>query len=338
MNLSGAGEGWGKNLSDYALSHPNEILISSCSATPTADSQSGFLQSVFDQSIIDLCDLPNVILFIAWGDTKTVDGVDLKVIYNGFYDEIYGDWRYMYSSMANSDKNNYPNSNMRIVVWTNPQWNPDMTNSSWSLFPIGFSNNIMVSGRPVLPIYRKWRYWGEDYPKNWSYNTSYVTPAIASEAQLMFGLHADVKDADMLLLMIESSLTAPDYISLNGQRQALPKYSPANFAKKYCMTTTIPSSIGQGETVTLTKEWYKGLIFAIPGAEVQVNGEWIPFTAENASQIKAANPMHLEWRLNGALLRKYGYSSGQIIQGQIITVDDQWNGLRLEVPVSITIR
>lgn len=88
----------------------------------------------------------------------------------------------------------------------------------------------------------------------------------------------------------------------------------------------------------LTKGWYKGLIFNIPGAEVLVNGEWIPFTSDNASRIKAANPMTLEWRINGALLRKYGYTPGQTLQGQIITVDDQWNGLRLEVPMSITIR
>ncbi len=154
--------------------------------------------------------------------------------------------------------------------------------------------------------------------------------------QLIFGLHADVKDADTLLEMIESE-TETDYISLNGITQAQQKYSPANFVKKYCMTVDIPSGISLEETVSLNIEWYKGLIFAIPGAEVLVNGDWIPFTAENYSRIKSANPMNLEWRLNGALLRKYGYSSGQMIQGQIITVDDQWNGLRLEVPMTITI-
>lgn len=87
----------------------------------------------------------------------------------------------------------------------------------------------------------------------------------------------------------------------------------------------------------LTKGWYKGLIFNIPGAEVLVNGEWIPFTSENASRIKATNPMNLEWRLNGTLLRKYGYTPGQTLQGQIITVDDQWNGLRLEKDITIQI-
>ena len=87
----------------------------------------------------------------------------------------------------------------------------------------------------------------------------------------------------------------------------------------------------------LTKSWYKGIIFNIPGSEVLVNGEWIPFTAENYSRIKSANPINLEWRLNGALLRKYGYVPGQTLQGQIITVDDQWNGLRLEKNITIQI-
>ncbi len=146
-----------------------------------------------------------------------------------------------------------------------------------------------------------------------------------------------MKDADTLLEMIESE-TETDYISLNGITQAQQKYSPANFVKKYCMTTDFSSGISLNETVSLNKEWYKGLIFNIPGAEVNIGDEWIPFTAENASRIRAANPMNLEWRLNGGLLRKYGYAPGQTLQGQIITVDDQWNGLRLEVPMSITIR
>ena len=154
----------------------------------------------------------------------------------------------------------------------------------------------------------------------------------------MFGLHADVKDADELLQMIESATAAPDYISLNGQRQALQKYSPANFVKKYCMTTTIPSNISPGETVTLTKGWYKGLVFDLPGAEVLIDGQWIAYDGKNRDLILSHNPMNLEWRLNGDLLRRMGYTSGQTIQGQIVTVDDQWNGLRLEVPFEIQIK
>ena len=154
----------------------------------------------------------------------------------------------------------------------------------------------------------------------------------------MFGLHADVKDADELLQMIESATAAPDYISLNGQRQALQKYSPANFVKKYCMTTTIPSNIGLGETIPLTKEWYKGLVFDIPGAEVLIDGQWIAYDAKNKDKILSQNPMNLKWRLNGNLLRKMGYTSSQTVQGQVVTVDDQWNGLRLELPFSVQVQ
>ncbi len=104
------------------------------------------------------------------------------------------------------------------------------------------------------------------------------------------------------------------------------------------MTADIPSSIGAEETINLTKEWYKGLIFAIPGAEVKIDGQWIAYDAKNKDLILAQNPMDLEWRLNGALLRKYGYTSGQTLQGQILTVDDQWNGLRLEKDFAVQVK
>ena len=145
-----------------------------------------------------------------------------------------------------------------------------------------------------------------------------------------------MKDANDLLEMMESA-TETDYISLNGMRQPLQNYSPAQFYKKYCISVNIPSTIQEGEIIPLTKGWYKGLLFSIPGSEVLVNGEWMSFDAKNKDLILSQNPMNLEWRLNGSLLRKYGYTPGQSIQGQIITVDDQWNGLRLEIPISIQI-
>ena len=127
-------------------------------------------------------------------------------------------------------------------------------------------------------------------------------------------------------------------ISLEGKTQKLQRLNPAGYFKNYCMTASLPSSIALDETIDLTKEWYKGLIFDIPGAEVKVDGEWIVYDARNSGRIKTANPMDLEWRINGDLLRKYGYISGQTVQGQILTVDDQWNGLRLEVPISIILK
>ena len=109
----------------------------------------------------------------------------------------------------------------------------------------------------------------------------------------MFQLHADLESVDPLLEMARST-SLENSISLDGQTQKLQRLNPAGYFMKYCMTTGIPSSIALDETVSLNKEWYKGLIFNIPGAEVLIGDEWIPFTAENASRIKAANPMNLE--------------------------------------------
>ena len=114
--------------------------------------------------------------------------------------------------------------------------------------------------------------------------------------------------------------------------------NPGGFFKQYCMPSSTPASIGTDETIDLEKGYYKGVVFNIPGAEVKIGDEWIPFDSTNKDLILAQNPMNLEWRLNGSLLRKYGYTPGQSIQGQIITVDDQWNGLRLEIPMTITIQ
>ena len=336
MNLSGVGEGRAKNLSKYAKAHPNNIFIFSCSCTEVAYSQSDYNHDVFKKDIIDLCDLPNVIIFMAGGDTKTVNWVNLKIIYNGYYDEINWDWRYLRSSMANSDQNNYPNSNMRVVIWTDSKWNANMTTSSWSLFPVWFNNNVIISGRPILPIYRKWRRWGEDFPKNWSYNTSYVAPADASETQLMFGLRPDVNDANKLLQMIESCTTDPDYISLNWQKQALQKYSPANFAKKYCLIMDIPSSIKMWEIIRLTKWRYKWLVPDIPWAVVEINWQWIPYNKENELLIKSQNPMYLEWGIDANEWIKYW---NKILKWKLRAVDDQWNSLKnVDKDISITVK
>ena len=103
------------------------------------------------------------------------------------------------------------------------------------------------------------------------------------------------------------------------------------------MPLNIPVAVNIDSVVDLGKGYYKGVLFSIPGAEVKINGEWIAFDNKNKDTILGQNPMTLEWRLNGDLLKKYGYTSGQTVEGQIITVDDKWGGLRLEVPMSITI-
>ena len=343
-NLSGLpdGDNWAKNLSEYAEAHPNDIFIFSRSTLKVVYSQSEYPQKVYNQDIVDLCNLPNVIIFVGWGDTETIDWVPIKKVYNGVY-ESHWDWMHNDASMANSDKNNFPDSNMRVIIWRNANWNADMTNSQGSVVPVWFNKKSLVSGHPILPMYNwykwsdYWKLYGQILPKNGTYPVSFPTPAIASETQLIFGLCADVKDADELLEMIESNTANPDHISLNWETWEIQKYSPANFVKKYLMPTELPSELNINETKELSKGSYKGVVFNIPGAEVLIDGEWIACTEQNAAQIKAQNPFSLEWRLNGDLCRQYGYEEGKTIEGTIILVDDQYNGMNISLPISVTL-
>ena len=163
-------------------------------------------------------------------------------------------------------------------------------------------------------------------------------------------MFAEVKDVDTLLEMIRSTALT-DYIrfDLNGdgdtddvvdgqtESQPLILMNPAGFFLKYLMPTVLPASIKTDETIALEKGYYHGIIFNIPGAEVNINGEWIAFTENNKDLILAQNPMTLEWRLNGELLNKYGYKAGDTVKGQIIVVDDMWNGLNITKDFSVTL-
>lgn len=113
--------------------------------------------------------------------------------------------------------------------------------------------------------------------------------------------------------------------------------NPAGFFLKYLMPTDLPATVSWSMTAKLDKGYYHGLAFNIPGAEVSINGEWITFSAENKDRIFAQNPFALEWRLNGDLLRKFGYKQGGTVKGKIIAIDDQWNGLNLSQDISISV-
>ena len=101
------------------------------------------------------------------------------------------------------------------------------------------------------------------------------------------------------------------------------------------MPTAIPTNLDINETIALDKGYYHGVVYQIPGAEVNINGQWIAFTDNNKDLILSQNPMTLEWRLNGELLNNY--KSGDIISGKIIAVDDKWNGLNISKDFSFTI-
>ena len=163
-------------------------------------------------------------------------------------------------------------------------------------------------------------------------------------------MKADVEDVDELLDIIRSTALT-DYIRfdlngdgdtddvVDGQPESLPLQliNPAGVFKEYCMVTNLPTSLKANETVALEKGYYKGIIFNIPGTEVLIDGEWIACTQDNADKIKAQNPMNLEWRLNGGLLSKYGYKTGDTVSGQLVAVDDEWNGLSLVKDITFTI-
>ena len=257
--------------------------------------------------------------------------------------------------MANSDKNTRPGSHLFVTVANQADGDIDQTNevSTSTKFPVGFANNALFSGR-AFPYknYKTGLIMAEGgNQNNGKYSTSYTNPLNACMTALCFQMFAEAPDVDVLLEMIRSTcLTDHIHLDLNedgdtndiidGHPETVPLQliNPAGFFKKYLTPQNLPTSISSGETVNLDKGYYKGVLFSIPGAEVKVDGEWIAFDNKNKEVILIQNPMNLEWRLNGELLKKYGYTSGQTVEGQIITVDDKWGGLRLEVPMTIQVR
>ena len=152
---------------------------------------------------------------------------------------------------------------------------------------------------------------------------------------LCFQMKADIKDVNELMDMIRKT-SLKDQIHLDGQTQDLHLINPAGFIKEYLMPI-VPATISWNETATLDKGFYHGIIINVPGIEVNIKDEWIRFNDENKDVILAQNPMTLEWRLNGSLLRKLGYKQGDTVKGQMIVVDDKWNGLNLSTEVNIKV-
>ena len=103
------------------------------------------------------------------------------------------------------------------------------------------------------------------------------------------------------------------------------------------MPTDLPTTVSWSNAVVLNKGYYHGIVFDIPGAEVLIDGQWIAFSDKNASLIKAQNPMNLQWRINGDLLRKLGYKKGDTVTGHMLVVDDQWNGLTITKDISVKV-
>ncbi|MBQ7181690.1 MAG: hypothetical protein IJR87_10425 [Bacteroidaceae bacterium] len=103
------------------------------------------------------------------------------------------------------------------------------------------------------------------------------------------------------------------------------------------MPKELPAAISWSKTAALDKGYYKGIIFDIPGAEVNIGGEWIAFNTQNKDLIKAQNPFTLEWRLNGNLLHKMGYGPQKPVTGKAVIGDDKWNGLNIASEIAIQV-
>ena len=315
-------------LTKYVKDNPNSINIFWNSAYRVVNNKEEYDNRLNDNNIKDLCKSENFIIFAAWTNVETTK----NKIYNWEY-EADEKWMYSLASLSNSDKNDQPNTHLLVTIATDKNWDIDQTDVDWesSKYPVWFADNVLFSGRG-FPEHTE----GVIYWPSWRYTTSDTNYFNVAMADLCFQMFAEVKDVDELLEMIRATCLT-DYIRLDGQTQELQLMNPAWFFQKYLMPTAIPTNLDINETIALEKGYYHGVIYQIPGAEVNINGEWLPFSDDNKDLILAQNPMNLKWRLNGKLLNEYSYKSGDTINGKIIVVDDKWNGLNITKDLSINI-
>ena len=320
------------NMDAFMEAYPNSIVVL---AKSTSSNDYDSYHEASDAAMIrDYCRSGKLIFFKSVGNVHEKDGT---LISKCFHKDVATDGRGLYAdqSMANGKNDAEADMAYFLSVGTNAAGDADQTGYIYesSLFPVGFHDKVLFAGR-TLPLLDNDGTYGA---YSGHYASSYANYYNAAIMSLCFQMYAEAKDVFELLDMVRSTCLT-DYIRLDGQTQPLQLINPAGLYKKYLTPQNLPAAITPGETISLEKGYYKGVLFCIPGAEVKVNGDWIAFDNKNKDVILSQNPMNLEWRLNGELLEKYGYTSGQTVEGQIITVDDEWNGLRLEVPMTIQVR
>ena len=328
--------------------NPNNIYI--LWNSNYAEYDESFLNGEERHTIIkNLCKSKNFLIFAAWWNIGKNNWILKNQI---LHEDVNGDehWVYSLPSITNWKNDTETDRHLIVTIWTNKNWDINQTNEIYesSKFPVWFHPDVLFAWRtfPKHSI-NTWTIWAE----RWKYATSYVNYTNVAVADLCFQMFAEVKDVDELLDMIRNSSELRDYIrfDLNGdgdtddtidgqpETQPLILMNPAWFFQKYLMPTSLPTNIQANETTPLEKWYYHGVVYQIPGAEVNINGQWVPFTDDNKDLILSQNPMNLEWRLNGELLNSYGYKPGDTINGQMIAVDDQWNGLNIVKDFSVSV-
>ena len=323
---------WRNALLEFVINNPSSINIFWNSNYAYANNKADYDVRLNKKNVKDLCNSKNIIIFAAWTNISQPWWIIKNKIYNwGYEADEHG--RYSLASLANSDKNTEPNSNLMVTIATEDDWDINQTNvyRESSKYPVWFSNDVLFSGR-AFPQIRD----GEIYWPSWRYTTSDTNYFNVALTDLCFQMLAEVKDAGELLNMIRAtSLT--DYIRLDGQTQALHLINPVWFFQKYLMPTDLPSNIKSKQNTPLNKWYYKWVIFDIPWAEVKINWEWIAYNDINKSLIKSQNPMNLQWRINWDLCKKLWYK-WKNLKWKIIVVDDKWNGLNMYKETSISVQ
>jgi uncharacterized protein YjdB len=329
---------WQDRMDTFLNENPDAIVIMGCSAYAEESKKEYLLQWAETERVKELCKTGRLIIFKSGGNIKRVYGVfKNKTLHADIEEEENG--MYSLQSFANGINDVSADMSLLVTVGTNASGDSNQTGetSSSSRFPVGFHDKVLFAGR-AFPLHSlDGSVVAEGLGNHGKYATSFANYVNVAMMSICFQMYAEAKDVFELLDMVRSTCLT-DYIRLDGQTQPLQLINPAGLYKKYLTPQNLPTSISSEETVNLDKGYYKGVLFSIPGAEVKVNGEWIAFDNKNKGIILSQNPMNLEWRLSGELIKKYGYTSGQTVEGQIITVDDKWGGLRLEVPMTIQMR
>ncbi|MBO4849517.1 MAG: hypothetical protein J5529_01300 [Prevotella sp.] len=233
-------------------------------------------------------------------------------------------------SSANGKNDATINKHIMLTVGTNENGDADVANGG-SRYPMGFHPDVLFSGR-CFPYHTLG---GDIYAPDGNYTTSHTNYTNLAMTDLCFQMFAEVADVDQLMKMIRAT-TLTNKIHLDGKTQNLHLINPAGFFQKYLMPT-VPTSITEGKTAALQRGYYHGVVFNIPGAEVNINGEWVLFSKANQERIMSQNPFTLQWRINSEYFPLMGYKRGDSVKGQLIAVDDQWQGLNITQDVTITI-
>ncbi len=319
------------NMEAFLAANPNSIVIDGRSADVLYLDR--YHETGDAANLKEICRSGRLILFMSGGNVRKRQGVFTN---KTFHKDVEPDGIGQYSthSMANGKNDDVADMALFVSVGTGASGDIDQTGYIYesSAFPVGFHDKVLFAGRtlPLLEDNGSYSALEGHYASSFA---NYYNVAIMS---LCFQMYAEANDVFELLDMVRSTCLT-DYIRLDGMSQPLQLINPAGLYKKYLTPQNLPATISNIETLNLEKGHYRGVLFNIPGAEVKIDGQWIEFDNKNKDAIFAQNPLNLEWRLNGNLLRKMGYKSGQKIEGQIITVDDKWGGLRLEVPYSVAI-